>query len=147
MSRENVELAVRPYEPATSKASMLDALPGTVELCHPEVEWTTGEDGLTYRGREGVREAFRRWLESFADYRFEIQRIADCGGDQVLVVGTGVGTGARSGVEVRSKSHELLTIRAGMIVRRREFYDEHEALRGRPTGGVNRSVTIYRVRS
>ena len=128
MSRENVELPARLYEPATSKASMLDALPGTLELCHPEVEWTTGEDGLTYRGREGVREAFQRWLESFEDYRFEIQRIADCGGDQVLVVGTGVGTGARSGVEVRSKSHELLTIRAGMIVRRREFYDEHEAL-------------------
>ena len=42
--------------------------------------------------------------------------------------------------------HELLTIGDGMIVRRRELYEEEEALEG-PTGGVNRFVTIYRVRS
>jgi hypothetical protein len=33
-----------------------------------------GEDGLTYHGREGVREAFQRWLESFEDYRGTILR-------------------------------------------------------------------------
>jgi ketosteroid isomerase-like protein len=128
VSPANVELAARFYERWTSKASMLDALPEIVALCDPEVEWTTGEDGLTYRGRDGVREAFERWLESFDDYRFEVERITDCGGDRVLVQGIGVGTGVASGAEAHSTSHELLTIRDGLIVKRREFYDEGEAL-------------------
>jgi ketosteroid isomerase-like protein len=128
VSRENVELATRFYERWTSKASMLEALPEIVAFCDPDVEWTTGEDGLTYRGRDGVREAFERWLESFDDYRFEVERTTDCGGDRVLVQGTGVGTGAASGAGARTTSHELLTIRDGLIVCRREFYDEGEAL-------------------
>ena len=36
--------------------------------------------------------------------------------------------GALSGAEVRSVNHELLTVKDGMIVRFREFFDEHEAL-------------------
>ncbi len=71
MSEENVELVGRFYEPATSKAELLTAMPRTMEFCHPEVEWTSREDGLTYRGREGVREALERWLESFDEYRYE----------------------------------------------------------------------------
>jgi ketosteroid isomerase-like protein len=127
MSQENVELVARFYEPATSKAELLTAMPRTMEFCHPKVEWTSREDGLTYRGREGVREALERWLESFDEYRYEVQRIIDCGGDDVLVVGLEVGRGAMSGAEVRSVNHELLTIRDGMIVRFREFYDESDA--------------------
>jgi ketosteroid isomerase-like protein len=128
MSQENVELVARFYEQATSKADLLTAMPRAMEFCHPEVEWTSRGDGLTYRGREGVREALERWLESFDDYRYEVQRIVDCGGDNVLVVGLEVGRGAMSGAEVRSVNHELLTIRDGMIVRFREFYDESDAL-------------------
>jgi ketosteroid isomerase-like protein len=128
MSQENVEIAARWYEVATSKAELLGGMLRTMEFCHPEVEWTAPEDGTTYRGREGVRQRLEEWLESFGDYRYEIQRIIDCGGDEVLVEATEVGRGARSGAEVRSTSYELLTIRDGMIVRIREFYDEQDAL-------------------
>ena len=128
MSRENVELAARFYEPATSKTELLSAMPRTMAFCHPEVEWTSREDGVTYRGREGVREALERWLESFDEYSYEVQRIIDSGGDDVLVVGLEVARGAMSGAEVRSVNHELLTVKDGMIVRFREFFDEHEAL-------------------
>ncbi len=38
-----------------------------------------------------------RWLKAFDDYSFEVERSVDCGDDQVLVVGTGIGTGAASG--------------------------------------------------
>ena len=99
-----------------------------MELCHPEIEWTAPEDGTTYRGREGVRQRLTEWLESFGDYRWEVQRIIDCGGDEVLVVATEIGRGARSGAEVRSANYELITVRGGMIVRIREFYDEVPAL-------------------
>jgi ketosteroid isomerase-like protein len=128
MSQQNVELVARFYEPATSKAELLTAMPRTMEFCHPEVEWTSREDGLTYRGREGVREALERWLESFDQYRYEVQRIIDCGGDDVLVIGLEVGRGAMSGAEVRSVNHVLLTIRDGMILRFREFCEESDAL-------------------
>ena len=52
MSEENVEVVARFYEPATSKATLLTAMPRIMEFCHPAVEWTSREDGLTYRGRQ-----------------------------------------------------------------------------------------------
>jgi len=128
MSQENVELAGRFYGLAMTKAEILAALPWTMDLCHPEIEWVAPEDGASYRGREGVRQRLEEWLDSFDDYRYEVQRIIDCGGDQVLVEATEVGRGAKSGAEVRTTEYELLTIRDGMIVRIREFYDEQEAL-------------------
>ena len=129
MSQENVEIATRWYEPATSKQQLLGAMARTMALCHPKVEWTVPEDGTTYRGREGVRQRLKEWLESFDDYRYEVERIIDCPGDEVLVVATEVGRGASSGAEVRSTNYELLTIQDGMIVRIREFYDEDNALK------------------
>jgi ketosteroid isomerase-like protein len=128
MSQENVEIAARWYEPATSKTELLSAMPRTMEFCHPEVEWSAPQDRATYWGREGVRRRLEEWLESFADYRYEVERIIDCGGDEVLVVATEVGRGASSGAEVRTAHYELLTIRQGLIVRIREFYDEGKAL-------------------
>jgi ketosteroid isomerase-like protein len=128
MSPGNVEIAARFYEPTTSKAELLAAMPRTMAFCHPEVEWTVPEDGTTYRGREGVRQRLEEWLESFNEYRYDVQRIIDCGGDEVLVEAAEVGRGAMSGAKVRSTNYELLTIRDGMIMRIREFYDEGDAL-------------------
>jgi ketosteroid isomerase-like protein len=128
MSQENVGMVARWYEPATSKKAMLAAIPGAMAFCHPEVEWTAPEDGTTYRGREGMRQRLEEWLESFSDYRYEIHRILDCGGDEVLVEATEVGRGAISGAEVHSTQYELITIRDGMIVRIREYYDKRNAL-------------------
>jgi ketosteroid isomerase-like protein len=128
MSQENVELVTRWYAPAGSKSELLAAMPRTMAFCHPEVEWSAPEDGSTFRGREGVRRRLEQWLESFEDYRYDVERIIDCGGDEVLVVATEVGRGAMSGAEVRSTNYELITVRGGLIVRIREFYDELPAL-------------------
>jgi ketosteroid isomerase-like protein len=128
MSQDKVEVARHFNSSAASKAEMLAALPRMVALCDPDVEWTQRGARETSRGREGVRDALERWLDSFEDYSYEAQRVVDCGDDHVLVVGLEVGTGAMSGVEVRSLNYELLTIRDGLIVRYREFYDEREAL-------------------
>ena len=128
MSQENVELAARFYGLATTKAEILAAIPRMMNLCHPEIEWIAPEGGASYRGREGVRRRLEEWLESFDDYRYEVRRIVDCGGDDVLVEATEVARGARSGADVRSTNYELLTIRHGLIVRIREFYDEGSAL-------------------
>ena len=128
MSQENVELAARFYGVATTKAGILAGLPWTMDLCHPEIEWIASEDGATHRGREGVRQRLEEWLESFDDYRWEVQRMTDCGSGEVLVEATEVGRGAMSGAEVRTTGYELLTIRDGMIVRIREYYEKAAAL-------------------
>ena len=47
MSQENVELAARFYGLATTKAEILAALPWTMDLCHPEIEWIAPEDGAS----------------------------------------------------------------------------------------------------
>jgi len=123
-----VEIARRWYDVATSKEMLLAAMPRTMGFCHPNVEWSAPEDGTTYRGRDGVRRRLEEWLESFDSYRYEIQHVVDCGGDDVLVEATEVARGAISGAEVRSTNYELLTIRDGLIVRIREYYDEGHAL-------------------
>jgi len=128
MSEENVELATRWYEPASSKEALLEAMPRTMALCHPDVEWIAPEDGTIYRTREGVRQRLEEWLSSFNEYSYEIQRVTDLGGDQVLVAGLEVARGEMSGAVVRSINYELLTIRDGLIVRIAEFYDERNAL-------------------
>ena len=45
----------------------------------------------------------------------------------MLVIGREVARGAASGAEVRSLNYELLTIKNGLILRFREFYDERDA--------------------
>jgi hypothetical protein len=130
MSQKNVALAVRFYEPATSKAEMLAAMPTIMAFCDPEVEWIedpTRPDGRTYRGRDGVRDALEGWLDAFDEYSFIVERFVDCG-DDVLVIGREEGRGASSGAPVSTTNYELITIRDGMIVRFREFYDERAAL-------------------
>ena len=128
MSQENVEIATRWYEPATSKQHLFLGRDGQNDgVVPPKVEWTVPEDGTTYRGREGVSRRLKEWLESFDDYSYEVQRIIDCGGNEVLVEAIEVGRGAASGAEVRSTNYELLTIRDGMIVRIREFYNTGDA--------------------
>ena len=128
MPEEKLELVTRWYAPAGSKAELLAAMPRTMAFCHPDVEWTAPEDGTTFRGRDGVRRRLEQWLESFDEYRYEVERIIDCGGDEVLVVATEVGRGKMSGAEVRTTNYELITVQEGMIVRVREFYDEARAL-------------------
>ena len=127
VSEENVEIAASWYESAASKEGLLAAMPETMALCHPDVEWTVQEDGTTYRGREGVRRRLEDWLDSFDEYRYEIRRIIDCGGDQVLVEAVEIARGAVSGAKVHSTHFELLTIRDGLIVTVHEFYDEGDA--------------------
>jgi len=127
VSQENVDLVSRWYAPAGSKEELLAAMPRTMAMCHPEVEWTAPEDGTIFRGREGVRRRLEQWLESFEHYRYEVERVIDCGGDDVLVAATEIGRGAKSGAEVRTRNFELITVRDGLIVRIREFYDERLA--------------------
>ena len=128
MSEENVEIATRWYEPATSKDELLAAMPRTMALCHPEVEWSAPEDGTIYRGRE--ESAAARGMAAKLSLATDMTSSGSSTAEAMRCWSrpTRRLRGVISGAEVRSTNYELLTIRDGMIVRIREFYDEGDAL-------------------
>jgi ketosteroid isomerase-like protein len=133
MSQENVEFVKGLWAAGESmdKQALLAALPDMIaQTCDPEIEWVEDPgraDGRVYRGHEGVRESWERWLENFDEWGFEIERISEHG-DRVLVESTERGRGSSSEAEVSARNYMVLTFRAGKILRYQEFYNEDQAL-------------------
>ncbi|MFN8161290.1 MAG: nuclear transport factor 2 family protein [Solirubrobacterales bacterium] len=133
MSAENVQIVSAMYEAAGTmdREQLLAALPELIAgFADPGIEWVEDPgraDGRTYRGHEGVRESFERWLEGFDAYGFSVDRVLDCGGDDVLVYAREEGTGAASGAAVSSEIFQLITLREGRVLRFREYYDRGAA--------------------
>ena len=133
MSQENVDLMKWLFAagPEMDKAALLAALPELIaQTCDPEIEWHEDPqraDARVYRGHEGVRESWERWLDQWDEWGGEAERFVDCG-DDVLVVLREQGRGARSGAVVSARNFVVITFRDGKILRYREFYDEAAAL-------------------
>ena len=113
MSQENVEVVRR----------CCDAfVRGDFELAlaalDPEIEYdlTHFPDGRVYRGREGVREAFRIWLGAWDDYRQEQDEFIDAG-DRVVVSVRERGRGKGSGVTLERRTFGIWTLSGGKAVR------------------------------
>jgi ketosteroid isomerase-like protein len=133
MSQENVEFLSGLFAgvEGMDKEALLSVLPNLIEqMCDPEIEWVEDPqraDGRIYRGHDGVRESWERWLENFDAYGFELERISDHG-DRVLVVGIEHGRGSASEAVVSARIHTVYTFRDGKILRYQEFYDEGQAV-------------------
>jgi ketosteroid isomerase-like protein len=132
MTQENVEF-VKGLMTAVAdadKEALLAALPEVIaQMCDPEIEWIEDPqraDGRVYRGHDGVRESFERWLDQWDEYGIEAERFTDCG-DNVLVVAREHGRGATSGANVSARIYLVFTFREGKVLRYQEFYDEATA--------------------
>jgi ketosteroid isomerase-like protein len=116
MSQENVELVRRLLDMFARRDHE-----GVFEFYDPDIEWDSiawkstavdtgvgGTAGLAgvYRGPEGVRTYWRRWLEAWKDLEFEVEHVLDAG-DEVVAV---------------------FTIRGGKVVRWRIYPDQQSAL-------------------
>jgi uncharacterized protein len=140
MSHENVEFVEGLCAGAADmdKQALLAALPELIaQACDPDIEWVEDPqraDHGVYRGHDGVRESFERWLEQWDEFGAEAERFIDCGED-VLVIAREHGRGTTSGASVSSRIYSVWTIRAGKIARYREFYDEHAALKAAGLAG------------
>ena len=131
MSAENVELirglmtGVEGGDPAVLR----EALPALVpQFCDPEIEFVeTPErvDARTYRGHEGVLEAFNRWLDQWQEYDWGVDRLEDHG-DKVFVVAHEQAKGL-SGATVGAQLFLIFTLRESKVFRYQEFYDEDAA--------------------
>lgn len=133
MSQQNVDLLAGLFAGAQSldKEAVIAALPQMIpEMCDPEIEWVedpTRADTRTYRGHEGVRASWERWIENFDEYSFEVESISDHG-DRVLVRGVERGRGRASGADVSAHVYVVCTFRGDKILRYEEFYEEQAAL-------------------
>jgi ketosteroid isomerase-like protein len=96
----------------------------------PEVElrWsTTGPEARVYRGREGVIEAFREWLEPFSEFYVEPLDFIEQG-DRVVVPNRQRGIGSTSGIPVEGVYTHVAEIRDNKIARVDEYDTLDEAL-------------------
>jgi steroid delta-isomerase-like uncharacterized protein len=86
-------------------------------------------DGTIDRGKAGVRAQGERYASAFPDGKIEIQRLASAGDIVVAeIMGRGTNDGPFGEIPPTHKSAELpfcdvLTIRAGKIVRDRQYGD------------------------
>src|SRR5687768_16264991 len=120
MSLENVE-RLRAAVEAINRGDLDAALRGL----HPDVEWRTLDafpDAGTYRGREGVRGFFQRWLETFDGFQLHLDECVPVDEHLVLATLRVSGKGAGSGVHVESPPFfQVLDFREGLMIRARMF--------------------------
>ena len=100
------------------------------ELFDPEVEFVIGAgfpDSGTYRGREGVVEYMRGFLEPWVRLTIEAEEIIPVGGNVVVAVRQhGVGTGSGAATELRY--FQVWTFHEGLVARWENFRDRAAAL-------------------
>ena len=124
MSRENVEIVK-----ACCEAFDRGDYEAALEALAPDVEYDLSHfpDGRVYRGRDGVREAFRIWMGTWEDYRQERGDLVDAGAE-VIVPTREHGRGKGSGIELDRDTFGVWTMRDGKAVHIRFYATLAEAL-------------------
>jgi len=124
MSKENVEIVRRCCD-AFDRGDYEAAL----DVMDSDIEYDLSHfpDGGVYRGREGVREAFRIWMGTWEEYRQEREEPIDAG-DQVILPTREYGRGKGSGASLERQTFGLWTIRDGRAVHIRFYSTLSEAL-------------------
>jgi ketosteroid isomerase-like protein len=129
MSQENVETVRRLQE--AWNADDLDAFLAELD---PEVEWHPSiEPALegketTYRGLDDARKAWDDYRGgAWERLAFQMQEIRDLG-ESVLVLGHLEVIGRTTGIEFRAELGQVITCRAGKILRSQDFLSHAEAL-------------------
>ena len=96
----------------------------------PEVElrWTrSGPEARVYRGRDGVIQAFREWVEPFREYYIEPLDFIEQE-DRVIIPQRHRGIGRTSGIPVEIEVTHVYEVRDHMITRVDEYDTLKEAL-------------------
>ena len=128
MSRENVEIVQRGLD-----AFNADDADGFVDLWDPECEFfsITGSqmDATPYRGHDGISRYLEEAAETWAELRFETERILK-GKDEDVVVAVGLlrGEGRGSGVLVEQRVGMVYKLRGRRIRYCRAYREPRDAL-------------------
>jgi ketosteroid isomerase-like protein len=126
MSERNVEIIRALWE--ADRRRDWDAV---LSAYDPDVVWDDRSgfwgDWGEARGREGIREAFRRWHQAFEEVEFDWDEVAH-EGDRVVVTYRIRGRGRGSGLEIDEPLTLVWRLRDGRIVEVLAYTDRAEAL-------------------
>jgi ketosteroid isomerase-like protein len=92
-----------------------------------ELDMTRFPGGGLESGRDGVQRFFRRWFGTWDRLEVTPERFIDAGDDVVVMLRI-AGVGKASGAEISMRSADVMTIRAGKVVRHVGYLDRSEAL-------------------
>jgi ketosteroid isomerase-like protein len=127
MSQENVEVVRRGFEAFADGG--LDAM---AEFWDPDINWRAAEGAIDdvgeMHGRVAVRRYVQDWLDTFDDSSVVVEELRDVGDDRVLAIQRAKGRAKLSGVEIDLRYAVVYTLRAGKLVRAREYLSVDDAL-------------------
>jgi ketosteroid isomerase-like protein len=139
MSQQNVEIVRAATEAVKSPDGIARLARGELDFTFidPEIEWDASQSGDLvpdladiYRGHEGVRTYWRRWLEAWRYLEFEVQDILDAGDDIVVLICDQRQWGRYTGIVSELPPFALIyTFRDGKIVRCRILPNHASALK------------------
>ena len=132
MSQENVEI-VRELLTAFEQRDHERAF----DNYDPDIEWDASGMAATvpdlagiYRGHDGVRTYWRRWLSAWKDIDFELEDVLDGGDEVVALIRNQHQWGRHSGIATEIPPYALVfTFRDGKVIRWRSFPDQESGLR------------------
>jgi ketosteroid isomerase-like protein len=133
MSEENVELVRRLLEMFAKREHE-----AVFAFYAPDIEWDATNNvqlGIAdlsevFRGHNGVRTYWRRWLQAWKDLEFEVQDILDGGNEIVALIRNQRQWGRHSGIATELPPFGLVfTVCGGKVVRWRSFSDQESALK------------------
>jgi ketosteroid isomerase-like protein len=130
VSRENVEIV----------RALAEAFQGRdherpFDFYAADIEWDASlhpapDVAGVYRGHEGVRTCWRRWLSAWQDLEFEVEDVRDAGDDVVMLVRNHRQLGRHSGIVTEVPPYAMVfTFCAGKVVRFRFFPEQRSTLK------------------
>ena len=128
MSQENVEIVRRSYAAVNRVIVSGDLAPFLLEFYDPGVEYAPVEEGSVVRGHEQFGEYFRRFLEVWEEFCWELEEVIDAG-DSIVSAANMKGRASASGIEITQRVFHVADIRGSKIARLREYLDRQEALK------------------
>ncbi len=97
------------------------------EFIAEDVEYVNPDYAVEPGTRRG-RASFAAVRGSYEDFKLEVERFVDAGGDEVVVLARYTGSGRVSGVPVAGEHGYVWAVRDGLGVRFRWFQSHREAL-------------------
>jgi ketosteroid isomerase-like protein len=101
-----------------------------VRVTHPEIEFDSvlGISGRAYLGHDGIRQYFDDMASAWAEWRVEVERVAEGADGRVAIVMTMHARGKGSGASLAMRTAHVWTLRDGLLLRNQAYRRPEQAL-------------------